>query len=144
MEQVWMRLHVRAVSTITEFVSGRARRGLEYGSAATAVVLFALLTSLHCEYVKPRDGGCLREVVPPLNATLLDDGGGGLGMGSSAAEFQILQIQVLPPPPELAVYTQLRSTVRSEWLDRQETQWTQWWEQANKDWDAWVGVDVSE
>ncbi|CAN0227865.1 unnamed protein product, partial [Scytosiphon promiscuus] len=56
MEQVFFRLHVRFVSTVTRLLSPKTRRVLEYVTLGNAFLLVVSLTWLHTRFVNPKGG----------------------------------------------------------------------------------------
>ncbi|CAN0374997.1 unnamed protein product [Pylaiella littoralis] len=104
MEQVFFRLHVRFVTTVTRLLSPKTRRVLEYVTLANAFLLVVSLAWLHTRFVNPkgRQGSavsCLpaalkRAGVDPAQLHVLqihirllpDDRGGDGGDGSSGSD----------------------------------------------------------
>eukprot|EP00903_Cladosiphon_okamuranus_P006745 g6580.t1 len=91
MEQVFFRLHVRFVTTVTRLLSPKTRRVLEYVTLANAFVLVVSLAWLHTRFVNPKGGR--GSAVSCLPAALER-------AGVDPAQLHVLQIHIRLPPDD--------------------------------------------
>ncbi|CAN0249627.1 unnamed protein product, partial [Ectocarpus sp. 4 AP-2014] len=91
MEQVFFRLHVRFVTTVTRLLSPKTRRVLEYVTLANAFLLVTSLAWLHTRFVNPK--GRQGSTVSCLPAALEK-------AGVDPAQLHVLQIHIRQPPDD--------------------------------------------
>ncbi|CAB1106595.1 unnamed protein product [Ectocarpus sp. CCAP 1310/34] len=91
MEQVFFRLHVRFVTTVTRLLSPKTRRLLEYVTLANAFLLVTSLAWLHTRFVNPK--GSQGSAVSCLPAALEK-------AGVDPAQLHVLQIHIRQPPDD--------------------------------------------
>ncbi|CAM9758292.1 unnamed protein product, partial [Sphacelaria rigidula] len=90
MEQVFFRLHVRCVTTVTRLLPPKARRVLEYVTLANAFCLLLSLAWLHAHFVNPKGQGPAVSCLPAALARA----------GVDPAHLHVLQIHIRTPSNE--------------------------------------------